>query len=333
MNHKHHAQVVNLAVRNQFFTPRYVVEFLTDNTLGRIWYEMTKGETVLLERCRYLVRRHKTKFLGPEEKHTNVSIPPELPTAERLKLEEEIPHRPIKDPRELRFLDPACGSMHFGLYAFDLLEVIYVEAWNKSIGTLRNDFPIKEEFIREVPRLILENNIYGVDIDGRAVQIARLALWLRAQKAWQQQNIVPAKRPRIKRSHIVCAEPICPDESYVDNFINTNLSGSPEKEVLGHLMRRLVNQMQLAGEAGVLLRIEEAIKRLVQTESGKDRHQDAEILPGLSNIVRQDDLVGFSITGITDKNFWNQAEQQLYQELKSICDSTRAGWCSSSNVC
>ena len=34
-----------LAVRNQFFTPRYVVEFLTDNTLGRIWYEMTQGET------------------------------------------------------------------------------------------------------------------------------------------------------------------------------------------------------------------------------------------------------------------------------------------------
>ena len=36
-----------LAVRNQFFTPRYVVEFLTDNTLGRIWYEMTRGETSL----------------------------------------------------------------------------------------------------------------------------------------------------------------------------------------------------------------------------------------------------------------------------------------------
>jgi hypothetical protein len=48
-----------LAVRNQFFTPRYVVEFLTDNTLGRIWYEMTMGQTALVERCRYLVRRPK----------------------------------------------------------------------------------------------------------------------------------------------------------------------------------------------------------------------------------------------------------------------------------
>ena len=46
-----------LALRNQFYTPSYVVQFLTDNTLGRIWYEMRKGETALKEQCQYLVRR------------------------------------------------------------------------------------------------------------------------------------------------------------------------------------------------------------------------------------------------------------------------------------
>jgi len=56
-----------LAVRNQFFTPRYVVEFLTDNTLGRIWHEMTKGSTRLKEQCRYLVRRPTEIFLNPGE--------------------------------------------------------------------------------------------------------------------------------------------------------------------------------------------------------------------------------------------------------------------------
>ena len=56
-----------LAVRNQFFTPRYVVEFLTDNTLGRIWYEMTKGQTDLKETCRYLVRRPNEIFLAEGE--------------------------------------------------------------------------------------------------------------------------------------------------------------------------------------------------------------------------------------------------------------------------
>ena len=53
-----------LAVRNQFFTPRYVVEFLTDNTLGRTWYEMRQGCTVLKDQCHYMVRRSHEVFLS-----------------------------------------------------------------------------------------------------------------------------------------------------------------------------------------------------------------------------------------------------------------------------
>ena len=56
-----------LAFRNQFFTPRYVVEFLTDNTLGRIWYEMRKGDTKLKDQCRYMVRRPTEIFLKEGE--------------------------------------------------------------------------------------------------------------------------------------------------------------------------------------------------------------------------------------------------------------------------
>src|SRR6185312_3975734 len=63
-----------MAVRNQFFTPRYVVEFLTDNTLGRIWYEMRRGHTLLKERCRYLARRSNEYFLQPGEEPSQVEI-------------------------------------------------------------------------------------------------------------------------------------------------------------------------------------------------------------------------------------------------------------------
>jgi len=91
-----------LAVRNQFFTPRYVVEFLVDNTLGRLWFNATGGETHLRERCRYLLVK-----------------PDEAPPAATK----------LRDPRTLKLLDPACGSMHFGLYAFDLFAEIYREAW------------------------------------------------------------------------------------------------------------------------------------------------------------------------------------------------------------
>ena len=126
-----------LAVRNQFFTPRYVVEFLTDNTLGRIWYEMTRGETTLKDTCHYLVRRPTEIFLNEGE-----AVPEQPETGENLSQEEllrqpvYIPYRPLKDPREIKMLDPACGSMHFGLYAFDLFEQIYAEAWEleESLG-------------------------------------------------------------------------------------------------------------------------------------------------------------------------------------------------------
>ncbi|MCW8308700.1 BREX-1 system adenine-specific DNA-methyltransferase PglX [Acidiphilium sp. PA] len=163
-----------LAVRNQFFTPRYVVEFLVDNTLGRLWFNWTGGRTGLQDRCQYLLVK-----------------PDEQPQATQR----------LRDPRTIRLLDPACGSMHFGLYAFDLFLEIYREAWaweqsygpgcldTETGGTpglkpLCRTYADEMEFLRDVPRLIVEQNIYGVDIDPRAAQIASMALWLRAQRAW-----------------------------------------------------------------------------------------------------------------------------------------------------
>ena len=157
-----------LAVRNQFFTPRYVVEFLTDNTLGRIWYEMTKGETELVDTCNYLVRRPTEIFLDEGREAPEVKTQDEdLSQEELLKQPVYIPHRPLKDPREIKMLDPACGSMHFGLYAFDLFERIYEEAWEleERLGTdalwrladlepLHETYPDKTAFTRDVPRLI-----------------------------------------------------------------------------------------------------------------------------------------------------------------------------------
>jgi hypothetical protein len=201
-----------LAVRNQFFTPRYVVEFLTDNTLGQIWYEMTKGQTRLKEQCRYLVRRPNEIFLqdGGIAPESEKSTGEKLSQEELLKQPVHIPNRPLKDPRNLRMLDPACGSMHFGLYAFDLFEVIYDEAWeiaHRSDDALKSSeafapfvafaaqYPDKTAFLREVPELIIEHNIHGIDIDPRCTQIAGLSLWLRAQRSWQQQRLRPPTAP------------------------------------------------------------------------------------------------------------------------------------------
>ena len=197
-----------LAVRNQFFTPRYVVEFLTDNTLGRIWYEMHKGHTILKEECRFQVRRPNEVFLVAGEKAPDDQENESNPSQEELlRTPVYIDHRPKKDPRDLRVLDPACGSGHFLLYGFDLLERIYEEAWEdpespKSVitgRTLGEEFEGLDDLRRAAPKLIVEHNLHGIDIDTRAVQIATLALWLRAQKAWMNLGLKAAERPRIAR--------------------------------------------------------------------------------------------------------------------------------------
>ena len=265
-----------LAVRNQFFTPRYVVEFLTDNTLGRIWYEMMQGRTALAERCRYLVRMPKEIFLKQGEKMPAEAHDPELKLEEQLKLPVHITYRAPKDPRELRFLDPACGSMHFGLYATDLMEVIYEEAWQAEVGTLRQDYPTLEALQRDVPRLIIEHNIHGIDIDPRAAQIANLALWLRAQRSWNEQGIKAADRPRVKRSNVVCAEPMPGDHEQLVAFVEEAFPEA-ERPIFRYLLEQVVGEMQLAGEAGYLLPIEKQIKHSVEKAAALVEKAKAEL--------------------------------------------------------
>lgn len=228
-----------LAVRNQFFTPRYVVQFLTDNTLGRIWWEMRGAKTSLADSCEYMVRKPDEAF-APRAK---------------------------KDPRDLRVLDPACGSGHFLLYAFDLLLVIYEESYAdpetpKSDATgkaLAEDYPSVEALRKAVPGLVLAHNLHGVDIDPRCTQIAQLALWMRAQSAYRDFGIGRAERAQIRRSNIVVAEPLVADEQIAKEFV-TKL----DDVELGRVFTSLVESLNLAGELGLLLRVEQLVARQVK---------------------------------------------------------------------
>ncbi len=294
-----------LAVRNQFFTPRYVVEFLTDNTLGRIWYEMCQGETRLAEQCRYIVRRPTEIFLAEGETAPETLDQQGLSQEELLRQPVHIPHRPLKDPREIRLLDPACGSMHFGLYAFDLFETIYEEAWDTgSCPALQEAYASKEEFLQDVPRLIIEHNIHGIDIDPRAVQIAGLSLWLRAQKAWQARGVKPADRPRVRRSNIVCAEPMPGSPEMLDEFVATL-----KPDLLGELVKTVFDKMQLAGEAGSLLKIEEEIRTAIDTARKEWLKQQDDLL------TRKDG---------SKEEFFDTAEQQVIDALRAYAEQADA---------
>src|SRR5205823_1237277 len=101
----------------------------------------------------------------------------------------------------------------------------------------------------------------GVDIDPRACQLAGFALWLRAQRSYQQLGLRPAARPRLTRSHIVCAEPMPGEAELLDDFVQ----GLQPIE-LRDLVRAVFQQMQLAGEAGTLLRVEVALRDAIARE-------------------------------------------------------------------
>jgi len=317
-----------LAVRNQFFTPRYVVEFLTDNTLGRTWYEMRKGDTGLKEECRYLVRRPKEVFLAEGEKApADKNDETDLDRDELLKRPLYIEHRPKKDPRDLRILDPACGSGHFLLYAFDLLERIYEEAWADPEGprsditgrTLQADYVSIDKLRWEIPKLVIENNLHGIDIDPRAVQIAALAIWLRAQKSWKRLALKAAVRPRIAKSNVVTAEPM-PGEAEMRREFAAGL----KPRVLGQIVEEVFEEMKLAGEAGSLLKIEEQIKDAVAA-AGKQWREgpkpDEQLLfPGVADLRPKQQELRFDLKGITEDQFWEQAEERILDALKTYSE-------------
>ena len=275
-----------LAVRNQFFTPRYVVEFLVDNTLGRLWFNWTAGQTDLRDRCQYLL-------VKPDEQ-------PE-------------PANRLRDPRTIKLLDPACGSMHFGLYAFDLFLEIYREAWaweqthgpgcldsetggSADLKPLSQTYADQDAFLHDVPRLIIEHNIYGVDIDPRAAQIASLALWLRAQRAWHEADVKAKDRPQVGRGHVVAAVAPPAEVDLRKRFME-------ELDPLdAELFEKTLFLLKGLPELGVLLQVEKELPALVRAVFGE--HGD---------LFREEDMAQ-----------WQKAETRLQEALTEFARAARA---------
>ncbi|MCG8407730.1 MAG: BREX-1 system adenine-specific DNA-methyltransferase PglX [Phycisphaerales bacterium] len=317
-----------VAVRNQFFTPRYVVEFLTDNTLGRIWYEMRQGDTKLEEQCRYLVRRPAEIFLAEGEEPPEQESDENLSQEELLKQPVYVPFRAKKDPRDLKILDPACGSGHFLLYCFDLLLTIYEEAWadrdtpslsqGEGLRKLREEYPTIEALREAGPGLILRHNLHGIDIDPRCAQIAAFALWMRAQRAYNEGGIDRASRPSIRRTSIVVAEPMPGEKDLLKKF-----TMALQPPLLGQLVEVIFDKMQLAGEAGSLLKIEDELRDSVAIARKQwVRGLQSEQMMLFADDRSKAEQLSFDLSGITDEQFWCEAESQVIAALLEFAESS-----------
>jgi hypothetical protein len=208
----------------QLFTPRWIVRFLVENTLGRLWIEM-HPDSKLASSLGYLV---------PLSKQQSTCLP-------------------IKSVKEITLLDPACGTMHFGLVAFDLFVEMYREEMQKAgqAGWPATP-PVSAE--EEIPAAILANNLHGIDIDLRAVQLSALALYLKAK------TLNP--RAKLTESRLACANIHMLDGDNLKDFMERMKLGPIYRRILTTLQSRLKDSEQL----GSLLRLEDEIRELVDEE-------------------------------------------------------------------
>jgi hypothetical protein len=131
----------NIPAATQLFTPHWIVRYMTDNSLGRLWMKNRPGSR-LAEEMEYYI---------PDD--------PEYPGGDDF--------LKVRSPEEIRICDPACGSGHMLVYAFDLLFSIYEEEGYAP---------------SEIPGHILEKNLYGIEIDERAGELAAFALTMKARE-------------------------------------------------------------------------------------------------------------------------------------------------------
>ncbi|MFQ5791753.1 MAG: Eco57I restriction-modification methylase domain-containing protein, partial [Acidobacteriota bacterium] len=186
------------------YTEPYIVKFLVQNSLGALWMHM-RPSSRLSEQWEYYVNDADRTAATP------------------------------KLLREVTILDPAVGSGHFLLVAFDLLYEMYLEEGEIT------DPP-------EICASIVERNLFGIDIDARAVQIAALALYMKAKEK------APDFAPR--RLNLVATNIRLPaGKDYLEGF----LSRHPEDRRLAPALQGIFQALQHVDEIGSLLRVDEVL--------------------------------------------------------------------------
>jgi len=189
-----------VSLSSQMYTPRWVVEFLANNSLGKYWLEINPNSKIKLTH--------------------DIANPPEQPIND-------------KSIEEIKIIDPAAGSGNFLLYSFDLLCEIYEEE-----GYSKED----------IPKLILENNLYGLDLDERAIQIARLQLYIKA-KTYNRSL-------KINNMNIVSANFHLPEFNDIKEQFNLNIDFNDDER---KFLSKLWTELKGAHKFGSLLKLDEVV--------------------------------------------------------------------------
>lgn len=188
----------NIPAATQLFTPHWIVRYLVDNALGRLWL-LNRPNSRLAEQMEYY-------------------IPPEQPETGFLR---------IKGPEDIKVCDPACGSGHMLTYAFDLLYAMYEEEGYDPA---------------EIPEKILTHNLYGIELDERAGELAAFALTMKA-RARQRRFFNKRVKP-----NICVLEKVSFSREELDEYM-----GAVGRDLFTHGLRETLQQFGEADNFGSLI--------------------------------------------------------------------------------
>ncbi|GAA0510013.1 BREX-1 system adenine-specific DNA-methyltransferase PglX [Pigmentiphaga daeguensis] len=189
----------NIPAATQLFTPHWIVRYLVDNSLGRLWL-LNRPASKLAEQMAYY-------------------IPPEKPETDFLK---------INGPQDIKVCDPACGSGHMLTYAFDLLYAMYEEDGVDPA---------------QIPELILTHNLYGIELDERAGELAAFALSMKA-RARQRRFFNKRIKP-----NICVLEKVSFERDELDEYMSAT-----GRDLFTHELRETLQQFSEADNFGSLIR-------------------------------------------------------------------------------
>lgn len=216
-----------VSLQSQVYTPQWVVKFLVDNTLGKAYMEMFPDSHI-------------------KEKYQIANIP-----------NHQIRHP--KDLRQMRLLDPACGSGNFLIYAFSLFYDLYVD----QMENYERDYSR-----RDIPKMIVENNLFGVDLDERAAQISQIALFIKARELGGHRSHWPAY------TNVVSTHFFLPKYGELQGTFEI-LGSWSQKQI--EAIEQIWNDLCSAYKFGSLVRVEERLNEMMPNDVNHSMFKEFEM--------------------------------------------------------